>query len=118
MTVEPYMLGDFVKLTNNATYTNPDYKATEYGIAFGHFTYQLSGGTEVVVDLQGEHACACVCLQDYTRFMSCHMYVCVLASLQISYRVYLLCMHMFAYTCIMQMSVSLVCPTVFQERFN
>ncbi|XP_061090756.1 alpha-protein kinase 1 [Conger conger] len=53
VTVEPYMLGDFVKLTNNTVYTNQNYEATDYGIAFGHFTYQLSGGKEVVVDLQG-----------------------------------------------------------------
>ncbi|KAL4631099.1 alpha-protein kinase 1 [Arapaima gigas] len=53
MTVEPYMLGDFVKLTNNTTKVVRDYKATDYGIAFGHFTFEFSGGTEVVVDLQG-----------------------------------------------------------------
>ncbi|KAJ8246858.1 hypothetical protein GJAV_G00256150 [Gymnothorax javanicus] len=53
VTVEPYMLGDFVKLTNNTVYTNQKYEATDYGIAFGHFTYVLSGCTEVVVDLQG-----------------------------------------------------------------
>ncbi|XP_064181632.1 alpha-protein kinase 1 isoform X1 [Anguilla rostrata] len=53
VTVEPYMLGDFVKLTNNTVYTNREYEATDYGVAFGHFTYQLSRGTEVVVDLQG-----------------------------------------------------------------
>ncbi|XP_036403574.1 alpha-protein kinase 1 [Megalops cyprinoides] len=53
VTVEPYMLGDFVKLTNNTTKANRASKATDYGIAFGHFTYQLSAGTEVVVDLQG-----------------------------------------------------------------
>ncbi|KAG7465324.1 hypothetical protein MATL_G00175190 [Megalops atlanticus] len=53
VTAEPYMLGDFVKLTNNTTKANRASKATDYGIAFGHFTYQLSAGTEVVVDLQG-----------------------------------------------------------------
>uniref|UniRef100_A0A669EDY1 Alpha kinase 1 n=1 Tax=Oreochromis niloticus TaxID=8128 RepID=A0A669EDY1_ORENI len=52
VTVEPYMLGDFVKLTNN-TEKKKMFLATEYGLAFGHFTYLFSGGQEVVVDLQG-----------------------------------------------------------------
>lgn len=47
------MLGDFVKLTNNTHKKNKTYQATEYGLAFGHFTYQFSKGQEVVVDLQG-----------------------------------------------------------------
>ncbi|XP_047457125.1 alpha-protein kinase 1 [Mugil cephalus] len=53
VTVEPYMLGDFVKLTNNTGRKNNSIQATEYGIAFGHFTYLFSYGQEVVVDLQG-----------------------------------------------------------------
>ncbi|XP_075999818.1 alpha-protein kinase 1 [Genypterus blacodes] len=53
VTVEPYMLGDFVKLTNNTVKKDQRFQATEYGIAFGHFTYLLSGCQEVVVDLQG-----------------------------------------------------------------
>ncbi|XP_034146729.1 alpha-protein kinase 1 isoform X1 [Esox lucius] len=53
VTVEPYMLGDFVKLTNNTTKVDKRFKAWEYGVAFGHFTYQFSGCEEVVVDLQG-----------------------------------------------------------------
>uniref|UniRef100_A0A3B4ZUY6 Alpha kinase 1 n=1 Tax=Stegastes partitus TaxID=144197 RepID=A0A3B4ZUY6_9TELE len=53
VTVEPYMLGDFVKLTNNTVKTNKRFKATEYGLAFGHFTYHCFGHQEVVVDLQG-----------------------------------------------------------------
>ncbi|XP_013879085.1 alpha-protein kinase 1 [Austrofundulus limnaeus] len=53
LTVEPYMLGDFVKLTNNTHKKNKTYQATEYGLAFGHFTYLFSKGQEVVVDLQG-----------------------------------------------------------------
>ncbi|XP_041841360.1 alpha-protein kinase 1 [Melanotaenia boesemani] len=53
VTVEPYMLGDFVKLTNNAGVKDMRFKATDYGLAFGHFTYQFSDGEEVVVDLQG-----------------------------------------------------------------
>ena len=53
MTVEPYMLGDFVKLTNNTGKKNKSFQATEYGLAFGHFTYLFSDCQEVVVDLQG-----------------------------------------------------------------
>lgn len=53
VTVEPYMLGDFVKLTNNTVKKEIEVQATDYGLAFGHFTYLLSGGQEVVVDLQG-----------------------------------------------------------------
>ncbi|CAJ1086629.1 alpha-protein kinase 1 [Xyrichtys novacula] len=53
VTVEPYMLGDFVKLTNNTRKKDKRFKATEYGLAFGHFTYLFSGCQEVVVDLQG-----------------------------------------------------------------
>ncbi|MBN3310756.1 ALPK1 kinase, partial [Amia calva] len=53
VSVEPYMQGDFVKLTNNKKTVVKEYKATDYGIAFGHFTYEFSGRTEIVVDLQG-----------------------------------------------------------------
>ncbi|KAB5518353.1 hypothetical protein PHYPO_G00164800 [Pangasianodon hypophthalmus] len=53
ISVEPYMLGEFVKLTNNTTKINNLHSTTEYGIAFGHFTYEFSNGQEVVVDLQG-----------------------------------------------------------------
>ncbi|CAK6965300.1 alpha-protein kinase 1 [Scomber scombrus] len=53
VTVEPYMLGDFVKLTNNTGKKNESFQATEYGLAFGHFTYLFSDCQEVVVDLQG-----------------------------------------------------------------
>uniref|UniRef100_A0A3B4AKI2 Alpha-type protein kinase domain-containing protein n=1 Tax=Periophthalmus magnuspinnatus TaxID=409849 RepID=A0A3B4AKI2_9GOBI len=53
VTVEPYMLGDFVKLTNNTVKKAKHFEATKYGLAFGHFTYLISGGQEVVVDLQG-----------------------------------------------------------------
>lgn len=53
VTMEPYMQGDFVKLTNNTGQVVKKLKATEYGIAFGHFTYLFSNCQEVVVDLQG-----------------------------------------------------------------
>lgn len=57
VTVEPYMLGDFVKLTNNKEKKDKRFQATEYGLAFGHFTYLLSDSQEVVVDLQGAYVC-------------------------------------------------------------
>lgn len=47
------MLGDFVKLTNNTWKKDNNFQATEYGLAFGHFTYLFSNHQEVVVDLQG-----------------------------------------------------------------
>ncbi|KAK2862678.1 hypothetical protein Q5P01_002211 [Channa striata] len=53
VTVEPYMLGEFVKMTNNTGKKDKRFQATEYGLAFGHFTYLLSECQEVVVDLQG-----------------------------------------------------------------
>ncbi|XP_030018307.1 alpha-protein kinase 1-like [Sphaeramia orbicularis] len=53
VTVEPYMLGDFVKLTNNTIKKDMRFQATKYGLAFGHFTYLFSDCQEVVVDLQG-----------------------------------------------------------------
>ncbi|XP_061921331.1 alpha-protein kinase 1 isoform X1 [Entelurus aequoreus] len=53
ITVEPYMPGKFVKLTNNLQKKNDKLLATNYGLAFGHFTYLHSNCQEVVVDLQG-----------------------------------------------------------------
>ncbi|XP_049604304.1 alpha-protein kinase 1 isoform X4 [Syngnathus scovelli] len=53
ITVEPFMLGQFVKLTNNIKKKNDKLPATEYGLAFGHFTYLHSECQDVVVDLQG-----------------------------------------------------------------
>ncbi|KFW05301.1 Alpha-protein kinase 1, partial [Fulmarus glacialis] len=53
VSVEPYILGEFVKLSNNKKVVKNEYKATEYGLAYGHFCYEFSNGTDVVVDLQG-----------------------------------------------------------------
>ncbi|XP_044537583.1 alpha-protein kinase 1 [Gracilinanus agilis] len=53
VSVEPYILGEFVKLSNNAKVVKTEYKATEYGLAYGHFCYEFSNHTNVVVDLQG-----------------------------------------------------------------
>ncbi|XP_059820885.1 alpha-protein kinase 1 isoform X1 [Hypanus sabinus] len=53
VSVEPYMLGKFIKLTNNKKAVCKEYEATMYGLAFGHFTYEFSNQEEIVVDLQG-----------------------------------------------------------------
>lgn len=51
--MEPYILGEFVKLSNNTKVVKTEYKATEYGLAYGHFSYEYSNHKDVVVDLQG-----------------------------------------------------------------
>ncbi|KAM9087495.1 alpha-protein kinase 1 isoform 2-T2 [Megaptera novaeangliae] len=53
VSVEPYILGEFVKLSNNTKVVKTEYKATEYGLAYGHFAYEFSNHRDVVVDLQG-----------------------------------------------------------------
>uniref|UniRef100_A0A6I8QX94 Alpha kinase 1 n=1 Tax=Xenopus tropicalis TaxID=8364 RepID=A0A6I8QX94_XENTR len=53
VSVEPYILGEFVKLSNNAQAVKTQYEATKYGLAFGHFTYEFSDHSDIVVDLQG-----------------------------------------------------------------
>lgn len=54
VSVEPYILGDFVKLTNNTKTVRMQYNATKYGLAFGHFVYEFSENSDIVVDLQGK----------------------------------------------------------------
>lgn len=75
VTVEPYMLGEFVKLTNNTGKKDGSFQATEYGLAFGHFTYLFSDCQEVVVDLQGvsssslvENSCRQMISQNLKRY--------------------------------------------------
>ncbi|KAG8454054.1 hypothetical protein GDO86_000622 [Hymenochirus boettgeri] len=53
ISVEPYILGEFVKLSNNAHAVKTQFEATKYGLAFGHFTYEFSNYSDIVVDLQG-----------------------------------------------------------------
>ncbi|XP_072794627.1 alpha-protein kinase 1 [Vicugna pacos] len=53
ISVEPYILGEFVKLSNNTKVVKTEFKATEYGLAYGHFSYEFSNHKDVVVDLQG-----------------------------------------------------------------
>lgn len=64
--MEPYILGEFVKLSNNTKVVKNEYKATEYGLAYGHFSYEFSNGTDVVVDLQG-------LLSQSTSFLACSL---------------------------------------------
>ncbi|ELV13714.1 Alpha-protein kinase 1 [Tupaia chinensis] len=52
MSVEPYIPGEFVKLSNNTTVVNTQHRATEYGLAYGHFSYEFSHHRDIVVDLQ------------------------------------------------------------------
>ncbi|KAM3937435.1 alpha-protein kinase 1 [Leptodactylus fuscus] len=51
ISVEPYILGEFVKLTNNTKIVKTEFEATKYGLAFGHFAYEHF--SDIVVDLQG-----------------------------------------------------------------
>lgn len=51
--MEPYIQGEFVKLSNNTKVVKTELAATECGLAFGHFSYEFSNHREVVVDLQG-----------------------------------------------------------------
>uniref|UniRef100_UPI00358FA6EA alpha-protein kinase 1 n=1 Tax=Myxine glutinosa TaxID=7769 RepID=UPI00358FA6EA len=53
MNAEPYIEGLFVKLSNNTTVCKNDLPATRYGMAFSHFTYNMSLAQELIVDLQG-----------------------------------------------------------------
>ncbi|XP_078731606.1 alpha-protein kinase 1 [Lampetra fluviatilis] len=53
MNAEPYMEGSFAKITNNSEVYKRNVPAAPYAIAFSHFTYDLSKGSEIIVDLQG-----------------------------------------------------------------
>ncbi|KAK3605713.1 hypothetical protein CHS0354_013508 [Potamilus streckersoni] len=49
--VEPYIEGEFTKLTNNLTYCNP--RAQKLATALTHFSHHISKGKLMLVDLQG-----------------------------------------------------------------
>ncbi|XP_046356557.2 alpha-protein kinase 1-like [Haliotis rufescens] len=49
--VEPYLEGDFIKLTNNLSYSNP--RGRELATALTHFSFVQSRGKLMLVDLQG-----------------------------------------------------------------
>ena len=50
--VEPYMSGEFTKLTDNVDWKNEE-KRTDLVLAYSHFTYQASRGKLMIVDIQG-----------------------------------------------------------------
>lgn len=51
LNVEPYLQGDFIKLTNNLKYCNN--QGRTLATALTHFTYSVSEGKLMLVDLQG-----------------------------------------------------------------
>lgn len=51
--VEPFMAGEFTKLTDNFDYAKKSGDGTDLVMAFCHFTYKASGGKLLVVDIQG-----------------------------------------------------------------
>ncbi|XP_064621272.1 alpha-protein kinase 1-like [Lineus longissimus] len=56
LNVEPFVEGsDFVKVTNNSKYVNPDLtkELVDVSLAFMHFTWEQSEGRILVTDLQG-----------------------------------------------------------------
>lgn len=51
--VEPYMAGEFVKLTNNFGFVRREDDMSDVVLAFSHFTYKESNQQLVIVDIQG-----------------------------------------------------------------
>ncbi|XP_055959422.1 alpha-protein kinase 1 [Patella vulgata] len=54
--VEPFLHGQFNKLTNNLSYVNKaeaDIESTDLATALSHFSYVKSNGTLMIVDIQG-----------------------------------------------------------------
>jgi len=49
---EPYMSGEFTKLTNNFDWKD-EKRRTDLVLAYSHFTYQASNGKLIIVDIQG-----------------------------------------------------------------
>ena len=65
--VEPYMSGEFVKLTNNLDFVQRDRKEANQLLAFSHFTFQASNRELLIVDIQGwtpEDSTGCTFLTD------------------------------------------------------
>jgi len=52
---EPFLQGDYIKYSNNAEYLADPQGTNDWHtlFAFSHWTFERSGGTEMVVDLQG-----------------------------------------------------------------
>lgn len=51
--VEPYIHGDFTKLTNNWSFVDKKGQGSKLVLAFSHFTYEKSNRTLLIVDHQG-----------------------------------------------------------------
>lgn len=51
--VEPYLHGDFIKLTNNFAFANKKHHGGDLATALTHFSYYESKGTLMIVDIQG-----------------------------------------------------------------
>lgn len=51
--VEPYLHGNFTKLTNNFAYANMEHQWRDLATALSHFSYCESKGTLMIVDIQG-----------------------------------------------------------------
>ncbi|XP_071084410.1 alpha-protein kinase 1-like [Haliotis cracherodii] len=52
--VEPYLHGDFIKLTNNLAFSNKrEHRGEELATALTHFSFCESQGTLMIVDIQG-----------------------------------------------------------------
>ena len=52
--VEPFIAGDFVKISNNFSWTvQGDVPGKELLMAFSHFSYSSSKGKLIIVDIQG-----------------------------------------------------------------
>lgn len=51
--VEPYMAGEFVKLTNNFGFVRSEDGMSDVVLAFSHFTFEASKQQLVIVDIQG-----------------------------------------------------------------
>ncbi|XP_028418422.1 alpha-protein kinase 1-like isoform X2 [Dendronephthya gigantea] len=51
--VEPFLCGDFIKLTNNFDFVNSEKRGKDLATALSHFSYCESKGTLMIVDIQG-----------------------------------------------------------------
>ncbi|XP_048255079.1 alpha-protein kinase 1-like [Haliotis rufescens] len=51
--VEPYLHGDFIKLTNNLAFSKKGHHGEELATALTHFSYCESQGVLMIVDIQG-----------------------------------------------------------------
>ena len=51
--VEPYIHGNFTKLTNNWSFVDKEGQGSKLVLAFSHYTHERSNQTMVIVDHQG-----------------------------------------------------------------